>query len=55
VVDAVEIRPDDGYHVLSAVGTTPDLVREARKHGPDLIVADIRMPSPTGTATAVVM
>jgi DNA-binding NarL/FixJ family response regulator len=42
------ILTDDGYHVVAAVGTAPDLIREARKHGPDLVVADIRMP-PTHT------
>ena len=35
---------EDGYHVVAAVGTAPDLLRAARSHSPDLVVADIRMP-----------
>ena len=38
------ILTDDGYHIVAAVGTAPDLMREAQHHKPDLIVADIRMP-----------
>ena len=36
------------YDVVAAVGTGPDLVRAARTHQPDLVVADVRMP-PTHT------
>jgi DNA-binding NarL/FixJ family response regulator len=40
----VRILTDDGYQVVAAVGSAPDLVREAHRHAPDLVVADIRMP-----------
>jgi DNA-binding NarL/FixJ family response regulator len=40
----VRILTDDGYQIVAAVGTAPDLVREAHSHVPDLVVADIRMP-----------
>jgi len=49
--DAVLLRegscassPDDGYHVVAAVGSAPDLVRAAHSLTPDLVIADIRMP-----------
>lgn len=38
------ILNEDGYDVVAAVGTAPDLLHAARTHTPDLVVADIRMP-----------
>jgi DNA-binding NarL/FixJ family response regulator len=40
----VRILTEDGYQVVAAVGSAPDLVREAHSHTPDLVIADIRMP-----------
>ncbi len=40
----VRILAGEGYDVVAAVGSGPDLVRAARSHRPDLIVADVRMP-----------
>lgn len=33
-----------GFQVLAAAGDGPALVRQARQHGPDLVITDIRMP-----------
>ena len=33
-----------GYTVLAAVSTAPELVHEARRHKPDVVITDIRMP-----------
>ena len=49
----VRILTEDGYHVLSAVGSGPDLVRAAGVHGPALVIADVRMP-PTHTDDGIV-
>jgi DNA-binding NarL/FixJ family response regulator len=49
----VRILADDGYDVVTAVGTGPDLVQAARAHTPDLIIADVRMP-PTHTDDGIV-
>jgi DNA-binding NarL/FixJ family response regulator len=40
----VRILAEDGYEVVAAVGSAPELVRDAVVHSPDLVVADIRMP-----------
>jgi DNA-binding NarL/FixJ family response regulator len=40
----VSILADDGYDVVAAVGTGPELVAAALRHEPGLIVADVRMP-----------
>jgi DNA-binding NarL/FixJ family response regulator len=40
----VRILADDGFDVVAAVGSAPELVRAALLHSPDLVVADIRMP-----------
>jgi DNA-binding NarL/FixJ family response regulator len=40
----VRILTEDGYQIVAAVGTAPDLVRAAHRHTPDLVVTDIRMP-----------
>jgi DNA-binding NarL/FixJ family response regulator len=49
----VRILADDGYDVVMAVGTGPDLVQATRAHTPDLIIADVRMP-PTHTDDGIV-
>jgi DNA-binding NarL/FixJ family response regulator len=49
----VRVLADDGYDVLAAVGTGPDLVAAAAAHRPDLVVADVRMP-PTHTDDGIV-
>jgi serine/threonine-protein kinase len=40
----VRILAGEGYDVLAAVGSGPDLVRATRAYRPDLVVADVRMP-----------
>jgi DNA-binding NarL/FixJ family response regulator len=49
----VRILNDDGYHVVAAVGSGPDLLRAARTYRPELVVADVRMP-PTHSDDGVV-
>jgi DNA-binding NarL/FixJ family response regulator len=49
----VRILTDDGYDVVMAVGTGPDLVEAARAYAPELIIADVRMP-PTHTDDGIV-
>jgi DNA-binding NarL/FixJ family response regulator len=44
----VRILTEDGYDVVAAVSSATDLVRTARLHTPDLVIADVRMP-PTHT------
>ena len=40
----VAILTGEGYDVVAAVGSGPDLLNTARAYGPDLVVADVRMP-----------
>jgi DNA-binding NarL/FixJ family response regulator len=35
---------DEGHEVVASAGDGPDLVRKARAHRPDLVIADVRMP-----------
>ena len=49
----VRILTDEGYDVVRAVGTGPDLVAAARAYTPELIIADVRMP-PTHTDDGIV-
>jgi len=49
----VRVLAEDGYQVAAAVGTGPDLVRAARAHLPDLVIADVRMP-PTHSDDGIV-
>jgi DNA-binding NarL/FixJ family response regulator len=44
----VRLLEDEGLEVVGVGGDGPDIVRKARAHGPDLVIADIRMP-PTNT------
>jgi DNA-binding NarL/FixJ family response regulator len=39
-----KILTSDGYDVVAAVGSGPELVTAANAHRPDLLVADVRMP-----------
>jgi len=49
----VRILTEDGYQVVAAVGTGPDLVHAALTHAAQLIIADVRMP-PTHTDDGIV-
>ncbi|HEV7647656.1 MAG TPA: response regulator transcription factor [Actinophytocola sp.] len=49
----VRILTEDGYDVVMAVGTGPDLVHAVRAHSPELVIADVRMP-PTHTDDGIV-
>ncbi|HWB37955.1 MAG TPA: response regulator transcription factor [Rugosimonospora sp.] len=40
----VRILAGEGYDVVAAVGSGPELVSTARAYTPDLVVADVRMP-----------
>jgi DNA-binding NarL/FixJ family response regulator len=40
----VRILSDDGYDVIDAVATGPELVASALAHRPELVIADVRMP-----------
>lgn len=40
----VRILTEDGYDVVAAVGSGPDLLHAARAHAPALVIADVRMP-----------
>jgi DNA-binding NarL/FixJ family response regulator len=44
----VRLLREEGFDVVGVAGDGPDLVRKARAHRPDLVIADIRMP-PTHT------
>jgi DNA-binding NarL/FixJ family response regulator len=44
----VRLLTEDGYDVVAAVGSAPELAAAARAYEPELVVADIRMP-PTHT------
>jgi DNA-binding NarL/FixJ family response regulator len=44
----MRILADEGYDVVAAVGSGPDLLNAARVYAPDLVLADVRMP-PTHT------
>jgi DNA-binding NarL/FixJ family response regulator len=35
---------DEGHEVVGSAGDGPDLVRKAKAHRPDLVIADVRMP-----------
>jgi DNA-binding NarL/FixJ family response regulator len=35
---------EKGHEVVASAGDGPDLVRKANAHGPDLVIADVRMP-----------
>ncbi len=39
-----QILISEGYDVLAAVGSGPELVEAADAHHPDLVIADVRMP-----------
>ncbi len=39
-----KILTSDGYDVVAAVGSGPELVTASHAHRPDLLVADVRMP-----------
>jgi DNA-binding NarL/FixJ family response regulator len=40
----VHILTEDGHEVVDAVGSGPALVAAARAAGPDVVIADVRMP-----------
>lgn len=44
----VRLLQEEGLEVVGVAGDGPDVVRKARAHRPDLVIADIRMP-PTHT------
>ncbi|MBX5442031.1 MAG: response regulator transcription factor [Solirubrobacteraceae bacterium] len=44
----VRLLEDEGMEVAGVAGDGPEVVRKARAHRPDLVIADIRMP-PTNT------
>jgi DNA-binding NarL/FixJ family response regulator len=49
----VRILADDGYDVVAAVSTGPELVSAAAAFRPELVIADVRMP-PTHTDDGIV-
>jgi DNA-binding NarL/FixJ family response regulator len=44
----VRLLEDEAFEVVGVAGDGPEIVRKARAHRPDLVIADIRMP-PTHT------
>jgi DNA-binding NarL/FixJ family response regulator len=40
----VRLLQEEGLEVVGVAGDGPDIVRKARAHRPDLVIADIRMP-----------
>jgi DNA-binding NarL/FixJ family response regulator len=40
----VRLVEDAGHEVVAVAGDGPDLVRKAKAHRPDLVIADVRMP-----------
>jgi DNA-binding NarL/FixJ family response regulator len=35
---------DEGHEIVGSAGDGPDLMRKAKAHRPDLVIADVRMP-----------
>lgn len=40
----VRLLQDEGHEVVGSAGDGPGLVRKAKAHRPDLVIADVRMP-----------
>ncbi|HEY2161791.1 MAG TPA: response regulator transcription factor [Solirubrobacteraceae bacterium] len=40
----VSVLEEGGFEVVGVAGDAPDLIRKARAHKPDVVIADIRMP-----------
>jgi DNA-binding NarL/FixJ family response regulator len=40
----VRLLEEEGHEVVGSAGDGPDLVRKAKAHRPDLVIADVRMP-----------
>jgi DNA-binding NarL/FixJ family response regulator len=40
----VRLLEEEGHEVAGSAGDGPDLVRKAKAHRPDLVIADVRMP-----------
>ena len=40
----IRLLEEEGHEVAGSAGDGPDLVRKAKAHRPDLVIADVRMP-----------
>ena len=40
----VRLVEDEGHEVVGTAGDGPDMVRKAKAHRPDVVIADVRMP-----------
>ncbi|HYH20336.1 MAG TPA: response regulator [Azospirillum sp.] len=53
VLDLTAILKELGWNVCAVAGTAEDAIKEAARHTPDLILADIRLPGPQDGIDAV--
>ncbi len=51
-LDLREILEEEGYEVLGETGRGDEAVELARRHAPDLVILDIKMPGMDGLAAA---
>ena len=51
-LDLVELLTDEGYSVIAEAGDGEEAVELARKHQPDLVVMDVKMPKLDGISAA---
>jgi two-component system, response regulator PdtaR len=51
-LDLKEILEDEGYEVVGESGRGDEAVELVRKHRPDLVILDIKMPGKDGLAAA---
>lgn len=54
-LDLVELLTDEGYSVIAEAGDGEEAVELARKHQPDLVVMDVKMPKLDGISAAEII
>ena len=54
-LDLVELLTDEGYSVIAEAGDGEEAVELARKHQPDLVVMDVKMPKMDGISAAAII
>jgi len=54
-LDLVELLTDEGYTVIAEAGDGEEAVDLARKHQPDLVVMDVKMPKMDGISAAAII
>ncbi|MFZ0531025.1 MAG: response regulator [Propionicimonas sp.] len=54
-LDLVELLNEEGYSVVAEAGDGEEAVELARKHRPDLVVMDVKMPKMDGITAAAII